>query len=814
LAFIAAGFLAPWQPRAFWTVALPVLVLFIVLAGFYPWRSVCPLAAFGEIGRWLPRRKQRRVPAWFERNHIVLPFAFLTTMLVVRHVATNGDGRWIAGLLAGLAAAALLTNVLFTGKTWCNFVCPVGFIERIYTDPSSLVRSRANSQCVRCTACKKSCPDIDQENNYWREIAQRGRRFATYSFPGVVFAFYWYFQLRAGDWEAYFDGRWTRRIADRELVLGPGFFFAPRVPAVVAAAATLVLCGLASYVLFLAIEAGVRRFVPNRERCRHIVLSIAAFTAFSVFYVFAGAPTLRRIPGGTRTFAFLTPAVAVAVLARRWTRTREGFVREKIAGRLTRKWPFVGEPPKDPIEAYARVQATEQAHEQLLAGYANTLADVLSDGIVDEGEARLLAEIRKQFGITQREHDSVVARLAEEDRSLLESGRFATVEERLQLESYRAALTEALVLGAAPAAIDELRRDFGVSEEDHAVVLAHVRGGSGPLIERARKELESARARRADREALDGLGSRNDGVELLRFLLGRAEDASLGRVFDLLETVGDRARVSSLRPALASRETATRRNAFRELASASPEAVTLAELLAPFAVEPPVGRRGENLGNLLTLLVRDPDPFIRAAAVWTLGSISPGAPEIFEAARDDREPLVSEAAGAALLPEDADRDRFAGRTRISQMQFLRGVPLFADLDPDDLLDLAELSREEVLSPGAVLCEQDRPDSGDLFVILSGSATVLVASGVPGATPETEVATLGRGEVVGELALVDGSPRSATVRARNETPLRVLRIPARSFRERLLPRGRVSRSLLLTLTRRLRALTSQLSVSRR
>jgi Cyclic nucleotide-binding domain/HEAT repeat len=788
-------------------------VLFIVVAGFYRWRAICPLAAFGEIGRNLPRRFQRRVPAWMERGHLLVPFLFLSAMLVVRHVATNGDGRWISGLLIALALAALTTNVVFTGKTWCNFVCPVGFIERIYTDPASL-RGAPNSQCLRCTACKKSCPDIDQENNYWRELGARGRRIATFAFPGIVFAFYWYFELRAGDWEAYFDGRWTRQPVTSALVLGPGFFFAPRIPAVVAAAATLIVCAIASFALFSAIEAAISKLVPGSERRRHLVLSLAAFMAFSVFYVFAGAPTLRRIPGGTRTFAFLTPAIAVAVLARRWNRTREGFVREKIAGRLTRKWPFAGEPPKDPIEAYAQVQATEQAREQLLAGYANTLADVLSDGIVDEGEARLLAEIRKQFGITQREHESVVSRLAEEDRSLLESGRFVTVEERLQLETYRAALTEALLRGALPSAIDDLRRDFGVSEEDHAAVLAHVRGGSGPLLERTRKELETARARRADREALEGLERRNDGVELLRFLLGRGEETSLGRVFDLLETVGDRARISALRPALASRETATRRSAFGELMSVSLEAVELADRLAPFAVEPPVPRRSEDLASLLTLLVRDPDPFIRAAAVWTLGSISPGAPEIFEAARDDREPLVSEAAGAALLPEDADRDRFAGRTRISQMQFLRGVPLFADLDPDDLLDLAELSREEELPPGAVLCEQDRPDSGDLFVILSGSATVLVAGeGSPGAS-EKEVAVLGRGEVVGELALVDGSPRSATVRPRGERPLSVLRIPARSFRERLLPRGRVARSLLLTLTRRLRTLTNQLSNARR
>ncbi len=816
-----SGFLVPWQPRLFWTVLLPLLVLFIVLVGFYPWRAVCPLAAFGEIGRWMPRRSQRRVPQWLERGHLVVPFLFLAAMLVLRHVATNGDGRWISGLLIGLALAAVATNALSTGKTWCNFLCPVGFIERTYTDAAPLAHPAANSQCVRCTACKKSCPDIDQENNYWREFAAGGRRFATYAFPGLVFAFYFYFWLRAGEWEAYFDGRWTHRPVDSDLVSGAGFFFAPEIPALVACAATLVIFALASFALFRAVEAATRRFAREPERHRHLMLSLAAFTAFSVFYVFAGAPTLRRIPGGTRVFAFATPAIAVVVLARRWGRSREGYIREKVAARLLRRWPFAGAPPKDPIEAYARVQATEQAREQLLAGYTQTLRDVLADGIVDESEARLLAEFRRQFGITPREHESVVARLAEEERSLLSSGRFATVEERLQLESYRAALTEALLHAASEREIEELRREFGVSDEDHAAVVERIRSGSGPLLERARRELEVGRARRADREALAAVKAPGEGIELLGFLLARAEEASLARVFELLETVGDRARIAVLRPKLASRELQTRRQAFGELAEACPEARELLALLEPLVTETPVAASvvaGEetNIGATLARLAKDPDPFVRAAAVWSLGTTTPGAPAIFEAARDDPDPLVSEAAGAALTLEyDVDRAAsgasFAGRTRISRMQFLRGVPLFAELEPGDLLDVAELARQEELAPEQALCEQDRPDSGDLFVVLAGRAVVVVRGGAPGEERESEVAELGPGEVVGELALIDGSPRSATVRPKGG-PLRVLRIPSQAFRERLLPRGRVSRSLLLTLTRRLRAIASRISAA--
>lgn len=817
LAFVAAGFLFPWQPRLFWTVLLPLLILFIVLAGFYPWRAICPLAAFGEIGRNLPRRTQRRVPAWLERWHLVVPFAFLGAMLVFRHVATNGDGRWISGLLIGLAVAAFATNTFFTGKTWCNFICPVGVVERIYTDPSSLARPATNSQCDRCTACKKSCPDIDQENNYWHELTERGRRVATYAFPGLVFAFYLYFWLRAGDWEAYFDGRWTRKVADLGLAFGPGFFFAPRVPAIAAATLTLTVCALVSFGFFRALEAGMKRLLPSFDRRRHLLLSLASFAAFSVFYLYAGAPTLRRIPGATRVFAFAAPAIGTLVLVRRWGRRRETYVRERGAARFLRNWPFQGEPPTDPIEAYARGQASEEARDQLLSGYTQTLRDVVADGLVDESEVRMLAEIRKQFGVTPREHERALARLPEDERQLLSSGRVVTVEEGLQLETYRAALTEALLRAASPAEVESLREEFGIRPEDHAALVERMRSGSGPLLERGRRELAEARSRRNDCEALASIESRSEDLQMLGFLLAGAERTSLNRVYDLLESIGDRSRIALLRPALVSRDPGIRRQAFRDLVEASPEARELSDLLEPFVPDPtgrPAGTSGQaDLPGILTRLVHDRDPYIRAAAVWSLGTTMPGAPEILDAARHDTDALVSETAGAALVGEDdADiagrRTRFAGRTRISRMQFLREVPMFAELEPDDLLDLAELGREEELAAGQALCEQERPDSGDLFVVLSGRAVVLVRSGAPGAERESEVAELGPGEVVGELSLLDGSPRSATVRSHGGF-LRVLRIPAQPFRDRLLPRGRVSRSLLLTLTRRLRALSGRI-----
>ena len=89
----------------------------------------------------------------------------------------------------------------------------------------------------------------------------------------------------------------------------------------------------------------------------------------------------------------------------------------------------------------------------------------------------------------------------------------------------------------------------------------------------------------------------------------------------------------------------------------------------------------------------------------------------------------------------------------------------------------------------------------VFIIVEGLASVLLrARGAAGEEHEREVAVLGAGEVVGELSLLDGSPRMATVRPK-DGPLRVLRIPGPLFRSRLLHRPRIAQPLLVTLAQR-------------
>lgn len=116
--------------------------------------------------------------------------------------------------------------------------------------------------------------------------------------------------------------------------------------------------------------------------------------------------------------------------------------------------------------------------------------------------------------------------------------------------------------------------------------------------------------------------------------------------------------------------------------------------------------------------------------------------------------------------------------------FLRGVPIFFELDDSTLWDLARSADECEFAPGArVVAQGDGIDTVDsrFFIIRSGSADVLRRdrSGL-----ERVVARLALGSYFGELGLLTNQSRNATVRVRGAAPLQVYAFDALTFHRRI------------------------------
>ncbi|RKZ37290.1 MAG: cyclic nucleotide-binding protein [Gammaproteobacteria bacterium] len=103
-----------------------------------------------------------------------------------------------------------------------------------------------------------------------------------------------------------------------------------------------------------------------------------------------------------------------------------------------------------------------------------------------------------------------------------------------------------------------------------------------------------------------------------------------------------------------------------------------------------------------------------------------------------------------------------------EAECLQKVPLFSKLEPSKLKLLAFTSQGMTFEDQEVLfCEGDAADSA--YVILGGEVEILVETD----DGPTAVGTLGRNELFGELAILNNSPRTATLRAKGK--LEVLRI---------------------------------------
>jgi CRP-like cAMP-binding protein len=133
---------------------------------------------------------------------------------------------------------------------------------------------------------------------------------------------------------------------------------------------------------------------------------------------------------------------------------------------------------------------------------------------------------------------------------------------------------------------------------------------------------------------------------------------------------------------------------------------------------------------------------------------------------------------------------------MDRILFFKRVPLFANLTPVDLKQVALLAEEEIYNDGEEIAHEG--ETGDvMFVIVSGE--VKVCSHQDGM--EMEIARRKAGDYVGEMSIIGGEPRMASLVAVGD--VRTLCIDQKSFAGLIRERPDVSLAVMRVMSQRLK-----------
>lgn len=488
----------------FWGIVVPSGVFILLVFGHELWRRICPLSFLSQIPRALGKQRQKKqtdksgkvrseiykVPknSWLARNYLYLQLSLLFLGLCGRILFYNSDRLVLGSFLIFTILAAIFVGYWYGGKSWCNYFCPMSPVERIYGEPRGLLNSTAHedsrsgitqSMCriVRedgseqsaCVACQSPCIDIDAERAYWDGITKSDRQWLYYGYFGLVFSYFSYYYLYAGNWDYYFSGAWAHDENQLESLLKPGFYLAGQViaiPKLVAVPLTLAICTFLGYFLGKKVENAykvyrIRKKSPlPTEIIRHRVFTVGTFLIFNFFFIFGGRPFINLLPKFWHYFASILVAVLSSLwLYRTWIRDPSRYQREGLAGKLRKQLRKLNlDTAKyldrrsletlDADEVYVLAKILPDfTHQKCLKAYKAVLKEALEEGYSDFVHSlEILQQMRLELTITEAEHQAILTELGVESAELLDPEKQYSREDWLRLQSYRDALLESLLV--------------------------------------------------------------------------------------------------------------------------------------------------------------------------------------------------------------------------------------------------------------------------------------------------------------------------------------------------------------------------------
>ena len=547
--------------RIFWTMLIPVLPLFFMVAGHEAWRRICPLSFVSQIPRYFGLNRKRSVlikrtgqiekqlalvgrDTWWRKNVWYIQFGLLFLALNARILFVNSDRTALGLFFIGIIVLAIAVGYFWGGKTWCNYVCPVAIVQKIYTEPRGLFESQAHitrapvsqsmcrtstpegerSTCVGCTA---NCPDIDLERSYWESIEDPALRYVYYGFFGLIVGFYSFYYFYSGGWDYYFSGAWTHEPDQLGSVFKSGLYIDGRaydVPKIISSPLILGSFVAMAMAVGKGLEFVYRQIVKRAQlpltepeivsRC----LSFSAYLSINVFYLFGGRPNLMLLPGpALRVIDIMIVALTTLWFWQAIQRNPTQFRREGLAASLRDQLRKLnvdiskfleGRKLEElkPDEVYVLAKTLPNfSREQRMQAYRNILEEALRTGKTDTSASlELLREVRVEVGVSDDEHRQILQEFGIDGADgLLDPDKAATFENWIRLDNYRRVI-EPILLGqldlghklsgplqdsVVANTVKEYRAIYHVSEVEHANVLANITGAGGLMFERAKRQL-------------------------------------------------------------------------------------------------------------------------------------------------------------------------------------------------------------------------------------------------------------------------------------------------------------------------------------
>ncbi len=359
----------------------------------------------------------------------------------------------------------------------------------------------------------------------------------------------------------------------------------------------------------------------------------------------------------------------------------------------------------------------------------------------------------------------------------------------------RSAAAQAL-RGRSPQATDAI---LGVLDSEYEAArdaaLDALQPGSLPASERLRRfaqgEIERLRRLRSDAASLPASGR---AVRLLCEALRRDVRQGESRLVKIVGLIGNARAMELVQKSLHGSDGEERAAALEALETLGDKALAR-EIITLLEEEPRAQAADAALAGILSGGTRwERALAIRSAQELGLRELDPQLAELSRAP----DPLIAESAAEALVRMEAARTMNTLQTisTLERVLLLREVPIFSELSPEDLQQVAAIAAEQWFPKDTVIFRQDEP--GDrMYVIVDGQVEVVRSA----AGTEQVLARRGPGDFVGEMAIIDAAPRLASLVTRSD--VRVLAIDGETFKAIIRERPEVSLAMLRILSRRLR-----------